>query len=223
MRQKPQVLIVDHFSTFTHNLAQLFYIAGAEVSVVRTDMEIGEISKKRPSHLILSPGPGHPAEANLFFQAIELWQNKIPILGVCLGMQALAMHLGLKVEQAMRQMHGKTSFVHHSGQGLFANLRNEHTQVQVMRYHSLIPQWPTEMPFSLQEHLLNRVPIGNLRVTACSVHKGLPEIMAIESVTDGAPLVGVQFHPESFYPVQNETPFHLGTGKRLAENFLSMS
>lgn len=212
------VLIIDHFSSFTHLLAHLFLSEGAQVKVVRTDVSFDDIKQYRPTHIVLSPGPGHPCDAQMFFQAVAHWGGSIPILGVCLGMQAIAIVGGLTVSRNVRMMHGKTSPIQHSGVGLFADVD---PSIAVMRYHSLIPQWPTAQcaAFECVEY---GHQVGGLQVTAFSMHKDDVEIMAIQLVHQGAPVVGVQFHPESYYPVMNSVPFYDSYGKRMVQNFLAM-
>lgn len=213
------VLIIDHFSSFTHLLAHLFLSEGAQVKVVRTDVSFDDIKQHHPTHIVLSPGPGHPCDAQVFFKALAHWGGSIPILGVCLGMQAIAIVGGLTVSRNVRMMHGKTSQIQHSGVGLFSDVD---PSISVMRYHSLIPQWPSTQHGTALECVEYGHQVGGLKVTAYSMHEDVAEIMAIQLVHQGAPVVGVQFHPESYYPVMNSVPFYDSYGKRMVQNFLAM-
>src|SRR3989344_7372386 len=110
----PSVLVFDHFDSFTYNLVQYVQERGSEVRVVRTDALFSAIADIKPDRLILSSGPGHPKDATLFMQALNAWAGQIPILGVCLGHQAIALHAGAAITRNYRQMHGKTSLIRHS-------------------------------------------------------------------------------------------------------------
>ncbi|MEK7097392.1 MAG: aminodeoxychorismate/anthranilate synthase component II [Patescibacteria group bacterium] len=188
---KRKILIVDHFDSFTYNLQQYVGELESDVVVARTNVPFAELKMVCPTHLILSPGPGHPGEVECFSRAIEFWESKIPILGVCLGHQALALAVGAKIERNHLIMHGKESFAHHNGQGIFKGLKNPLT---VMRYHSLVAN---------KESCEKK----GLEVTAWT-DEG--EIMGIRYRKN--PLVnGIQFHPESLFTEE---------GKRLLMNFL---
>jgi anthranilate synthase/aminodeoxychorismate synthase-like glutamine amidotransferase len=191
---KPRVLLVDNYDSFTHNLYQLLCMASAEVRVERNDaITLAEIEAWAPSHIVISPGPGHPErERDLGIGRSVLRQcaGRIPILGVCLGHQALAHVAGGRVVRAPEPKHGKTDVVLHGGEGLFAGLPSPLT---VMRYHSLVVE-EASLP-------------ATLRVTArtpCGVVMGLQHA--------SMPLAGVQFHPES-----------IGTpdGPAIVDNFLT--
>lgn len=190
-----RVLLVDNYDSFTHNLYQLLGEAGARVTVVRNDaVDVDGVRGLDPTHVVLSPGPGHPGKARDFGicgELIECLAPTIPTLGVCLGHQGIAHRLGGRVVPAGRIMHGKVDTISHDGLGLFAGLP---ASVQVMRYHSLCVERASLPPA--------------LRVTAES-----PDgtVMAIAHET--WPLVGVQFHPESI-----GTP----AGRDLLDNFLAM-
>jgi anthranilate synthase component II len=189
------VLLIDNYDSFTHNLYQLFGELGAEVVVHRNDaIEAEDVAALAPSHIILSPGPGHPRNERDFGvcrAVVERFGPSTPLLGVCLGHQGIVHELGGDVVRAPAIVHGKTSRIRHDGAGLFAGIEQG---VEVMRYHSFIVE-PDTLP-----------PV--LRVTA-TTEDGL--IMGVEHTE--WPMVGVQFHPES-----------IGTpcGPQLAQNFLSM-
>ncbi|MFP5501090.1 MAG: anthranilate synthase component II [Candidatus Sericytochromatia bacterium] len=172
----PRLLLIDNYDSFTYNLAQFLGELGAEVTVVRNDaITVEAIAELAPDGLVLSPGPGHPEAAGVTMDVLAKLAGKIPVLGVCLGHQALAHAFGAAVVRAGRVMHGKTSPVHHDGQGLFAGMPSPFT---AGRYHSLIVD-----KASLPEALL---------VTAETAEG---EVMGLAHRT--LPLYGLQFHPES--------------------------
>lgn len=189
-----RVLIIDNYDSFTHNLYQLIGGLGADVVVHRNDrVSLAAIEAYAPTHLVLSPGPGHPQvprDVGICPEVIAHFGPTTPLLGVCLGHQAIAHTLGGKVDRAPQIVHGKMDGVTHDGQGLFAQLPSP---LEVMRYHSL----------TIVE---DGLPAA-LRVTA---RTGDGVVMAIRHTH--WPMVGVQFHPES-----------IGTprGAALLENFLS--
>ncbi len=171
------ILLVDNYDSFTYNLAQAFGELGAEVRVARNDaITVEEIADARPTHLVISPGPGTPDDAGISLAAIDAFAGTIPILGVCLGHQAIGQHFGGRVVRAPRVMHGKTSPVLHDGNGLFEGAPRP---MIAARYHSLIVDRPS-LP-------------SCLAVTAATAEG---EIMALSHRT--LPIWGVQFHPESF-------------------------
>jgi anthranilate synthase/aminodeoxychorismate synthase-like glutamine amidotransferase len=173
---KPKLLLIDNYDSFTYNLVQAFMVLGADVHVVRNDqITIDEALRLAPSHLCISPGPGTPQDAGVSMAMIETFAGKIPVLGVCLGHQSLVEVFGGKVVRAGRLMHGKTSFVHHDGRGIFAGLPQP---FEAGRYHSLIAE-PASIP----------------NVLEISARTAEGEIMGVrhrEWVVEG-----VQFHPES--------------------------
>jgi anthranilate synthase/aminodeoxychorismate synthase-like glutamine amidotransferase len=171
------LLVIDNYDSFTYNLVQYLGEMGQEVRVVRNDeLPAGEIAGLAPSHIVISPGPCTPNEAGISLEVIKTYAGKIPILGVCLGHQAIGQAFGGKVVRAARVMHGKTSQISHDGKGLFTGLPNP---FQATRYHSL---------------LIERASVpAVLDVTAETAEK---EIMAVRHKT--LPVEGVQFHPESF-------------------------
>jgi anthranilate synthase/aminodeoxychorismate synthase-like glutamine amidotransferase len=171
------LLVIDNYDSFTYNLVQYLGEMGEEVRVVRNDeLPASAIAALAPSHIVISPGPCTPNEAGISLEVIKAYAGKIPILGVCLGHQAIGQAFGGKVVRAARVMHGKTSLISHDGQGLFTGLPNP---FEATRYHSL---------------LIERASVpDSLDVTAETTEK---EIMAVRHKT--LPVEGVQFHPESF-------------------------
>jgi anthranilate synthase/aminodeoxychorismate synthase-like glutamine amidotransferase len=170
------ILLLDNYDSFVYNLARYVRELGEEPLVVRNDaVSLDEIEALAPSHIIVSPGPCTPTEAGISVSAIRRFGASTPILGVCLGHQAIGTAYGAEVVRARRPMHGKTSRIHHDGEGLFADVPSPFTAT---RYHSLVIA-PDSLPSAL-------------RVTATSDDG---EIMGVAHRTD--PVVGVQFHPES--------------------------
>jgi len=171
------LLVIDNYDSFTYNLVQYLSEIGQEVRVVRNDeIPAADIAGLAPSHIVISPGPCTPNEAGISLEVIKTYAGKIPILGVCLGHQAIGQAFGGKVVRAARVMHGKTSQISHDGQGVFTGLPNP---FEATRYHSLLIE-RSSVPDSLD-------------VTAETAEK---EIMAVRHKT--LPVEGVQFHPESF-------------------------
>ncbi|HEY6475906.1 MAG TPA: aminodeoxychorismate/anthranilate synthase component II [Polyangia bacterium] len=171
------LLVIDNYDSFTYNLVQYLGEMGQEVRVVRNDeIAVAEIAALAPSHIVISPGPCTPNEAGISLEVIRTYAGRIPILGVCLGHQAIGQAFGGKVVRAARVMHGKTSPISHDGKGLFTGLPNP---FEATRYHSLLIE-RSSVPDSLD-------------VTAETAEK---EIMAVRHKT--LPVEGVQFHPESF-------------------------
>ena len=171
-----KLLMIDNYDSFTYNLVQYFGELGAEVLVHRND-EIGlaDIEAFKPSHLVVSPGPCSPAEAGISVAAIQHFAGKLPILGVCLGHQSIGAAFGGRIVRAQQLMHGKTSVIHTSQQGVFADLPKDFT---VNRYHSLAIE-RSSCP-------------AELEITAWTDDG---EIMGVRHRS--LPIEGVQFHPES--------------------------
>lgn len=170
------ILLIDNYDSFVFNLARYVAELGYEYQVVRNDqITLDEIAARAPTHIILSPGPCSPNEAGISLSLITRFLATIPILGVCLGHQAIGQACGGKVVRAANPKHGKSSLVHHDGKGLFQDLPNP---FKVARYHSLIVE--------------NDSLPACLKVTARTAEN---EIMAIEH--QDYPVFGVQFHPES--------------------------
>ena len=171
------LLVIDNYDSFTYNLVQYLSELTPEVRVIRNDeLPAAEIAGLAPSHIVISPGPCTPNEAGISLEVIKTYAGKIPILGVCLGHQAIGQAFGGKVIRAPRVMHGKTSPIFHDGKGLFTGLPNP---FEATRYHSLVIE-KTSVP-------------ADLEVTARTADE---EIMAVRHRS--LPVEGVQFHPESF-------------------------
>jgi anthranilate synthase component II len=168
------ILLVDNYDSFTYNLAHLFGELGADVVVRRNDTLDGEAAARlAPSHLVISPGPGRPADAGATLEIVLRLSPTTPTLGVCLGHQAIVEAFGGEIGAARELVHGKAYTVSHDGRGLFAGLPD---QLEVGRYHSLAA---TEVP-------------GDLEISATAKDG---EIMAVRH--RALPVDGVQFHPES--------------------------
>lgn len=189
------LLMIDNYDSFTFNLVQYFQRLGQEVLVKRNDeITIEEIEQLAPQYLVISPGPCSPNEAGISLAVIKHFSGKLPILGVCLGHQAIAQVYGAEVIRAKRVMHGKTSSITHTGEDLFSQLNQPLT---VTRYHSLlIESLPAD--FILDAYFDD--PVHGREIMAIH-HKNLP-------------IYGVQFHPESILTEQ---------GLELLGNFLSCS
>lgn len=188
------LLMIDNYDSFTFNLVQYFEELGQDILVKRNDeITIEQIEALAPTHLIISPGPCTPNQAGISLAAIEHFAGKMPILGVCLGHQAIAQAFGVDVIRAKRVMHGKTSLIEHHQQGLFLQLARP---LQVTRYHSL---------------LINQVPSGfRLDAWYDDPIYGF-EIMAMSNAK--LRIYSVQFHPESILTQQ---------GHELLDNFLRL-
>ena len=133
---KPRVLLLDNYDSFTYNLEQALRMLGAQVQVIRNDkITVSEAASLDLSHLVISPGPGRPADAGVSMAMLDYFMERLPVLGVCLGHQAMAEVLGGRVVYAPRLMHGKASGVQHDGEGVFRGLPNP---MEAARYHSLI-------------------------------------------------------------------------------------
>jgi anthranilate synthase component 2 len=175
------LLMIDNYDSFTYNLVQYLGELGEDVRVVRNDeLSVEQIRKLAPEKIVISPGPCTPNEAGVSLELIEKLAGSVPILGVCLGHQAIGQAFGGKVIRARAIMHGKTSPIHHTGVGVFAGLPNP---FEATRYHSLIVEKST-LPAALE-------------ITAWTQHAdgSVDEIMGLRHRT--LPIEGVQFHPES--------------------------
>lgn len=180
------LLLIDNYDSFTWNLVQYFGALGSEVVVRRNDeITLEGIAALAPDQLVISPGPCTPNEAGISLEAIRHFAGQLPILGVCLGHQSLAQVFGARVVRARRVMHGKTSSIRHTGEGVFRGLADPLT---VTRYHSLVVEWDS-LPDALA-------------VTAWSLdEEGRPdEIMGLRH--QSLNIEGVQFHPESILSQQ---------------------
>jgi len=173
------ILLVDNYDSFTYNLVQRLgeIDPSVDLRVVRNDqITLEQIESAQPTHLIISPGPCTPVQAGISNDVVTRFAARIPLLGVCLGHQCIGHALGAKVVRADRIMHGKTSWIHHDGRGIYRGLSNP---FEATRYHSLIIQ-PGTLP-------------DELEVVAWTDQD---EIMGVRHKR--YPLEGVQFHPESF-------------------------
>lgn len=188
------ILLIDNYDSFTYNLVQYFAELGEQVLVRRNDeISLTQIAAIRPSSLVISPGPCSPDQAGISLAAIEHFAGQMPILGVCLGHQAIAQVFGAKVVRARAVMHGKNSLIKHRQRDLFQGLNNP---LSVTRYHSLIVE---------QESLPDELSIEAW--TAADE----AEIMALSHKK--LRLYGVQFHPEAILTEQ---------GHQLLQNFLTL-
>ena len=187
------ILMIDNYDSFTYNLVQYFGELGVEMKVFRNDaITLDEIKRLAPERIVISPGPSTPEHAGVSVEAIKAFAGKVPLLGVCLGHQAIGHAFGGKIVRAKTLMHGKTSKIRHNGDGLFKGLSNPFVAT---RYHSLVIEKATSPDC--------------LEVIATSEDDN--EIMAVRHKT--LAVWGVQFHPESILTVE---------GKRILENFIHL-
>ncbi len=187
------ILVIDNYDSFTYNLVQYIQEMGQEVKVFRNDaITPSGIEQQKPTHLVISPGPGDPTSAGISVEAIRRFAGKLPILGVCLGHQSLGYAYGGNVVRAERLMHGKTSPILHDGKTIFSKVPQPFTAT---RYHSL---------------LVERSSLPECLEVSAWTKEG--EIMGLRHKTIPA-LEGVQFHPESILTEE---------GKKLLANFLSL-
>ena len=174
------LLMIDNYDSFTYNLVQYFGELGEDVRVQRNDqISVADIEAMRPDRIVISPGPCTPTEAGISVPVIEAFAGRIPLLGVCLGHQSIGQAFGGKIVHAKQLMHGKTSPIHHGGQGVFRGLPNPFTAT---RYHSLVIE-----RVSLPECLEITAWTDDGEIMGVR-HTGLPFETRME---------GVQFHPES--------------------------
>jgi len=189
------ILVIDNYDSFTYNLVQFLGELGEDPVVQRNDaITVDEIGELAPRAIVLSPGPCTPREAGVTVETIRRWGASIPILGVCLGHQAIGEAYGGVVVRADRVMHGKTSLVHHQGTGVFAGLPSP---LEVMRYHSLIVERDT-LPECLEVVAVSGDDPREIHGVKHREH----------------PVYGVQFHPESVMTQH---------GKDLLKNFLELA
>lgn len=189
------ILMIDNYDSFTYNLVQYCGELGQAVDVRRNDaVSVTDIEALKPDYIIVSPGPCTPDDAGISMAVVRHFAGRIPLLGVCLGHQSMAQAFGGRIVHAREVMHGKTSPIHHTGQGIFADLDNPFTAT---RYHSLVAE----------RHSLPEC----FAITAWTELEdgAVDEIMAIEHKTQS--LYGVQFHPESILTA---------CGHRLLANFI---
>ena len=191
------LLMIDNYDSFTFNLVQYFAELGEDVRVVRNDeIDLAGIEALQPERLVLSPGPCSPAEAGICVPAIRHFMGKLPLLGVCLGHQAMGAALGGRVIRAQVQMHGKASVIRNDGKGVYEGLP---TQFSVIRYHSLAIERAT-LP-------------AELEVTSTSDDGEIMGVRHVGLAGGPAPMEGVQFHPESILSEH---------GHAMLRNFLRM-
>ena len=177
------ILVIDNYDSFTYNLVQYLGELGAELRVVRNDaVDADGVAALAPERIVISPGPGTPDDAGVSLSLIRRFGERTPILGVCLGHQAIGQAFGGTVARAKAQMHGKTSDIRHDGRGVFAGLSNPLTAT---RYHSLV--------------ILPHTVPGDLEATAWAEDG---EIMGVRHRR--WPVEGVQFHPESILTVEGK-------------------
>ena len=175
------LLMIDNYDSFTFNLVQYFGELGQEVTVVRNDaLDVAGIEKLSPERIVISPGPGRPDDAGVSLGVIAQLGARIPILGVCLGHQALGQAFGARIVRAERIMHGKTSMVRHAGVGVFAGLPDP---FEATRYHSLVVE-KNSLPAELEVTAWTQNDDGGVEAIMGLRHKSLR-------------VEGVQFHPES--------------------------
>lgn len=187
------ILLIDNYDSFSYNVYQLIGSIDPDIKVIRNDeLSVNEILALSPSHIIISPGPGRPCDAGVCEDVIRAAAGKIPILGICLGHQAICETFGAKITYAKQLMHGKKSVITFDGSPIFEGLNSG---LEVARYHSLAAS---------DENF----PADTLKITARTSDG---EIMAVEHKEH--PVFGLQFHPESIL-TQN--------GKKVVENFLKI-
>jgi anthranilate synthase/aminodeoxychorismate synthase-like glutamine amidotransferase len=187
------VLVIDNYDSFTYNLVQYLGELGARIVVRRNDeASMDALRALEPARVVISPGPGRPEQAGMSLEVIKTFGQRMPVLGVCLGHQAIGLAFGGQVVRAPLPIHGKTSTVEHNSAGVFAGIS---TAFQAGRYHSLVVA-EQELP-------------GDLEITARTREDGL--VMGLRHRT--LRIHGVQFHPESV--LTNE-------GRRILRNFLEM-
>jgi anthranilate synthase component II len=192
------LLMIDNYDSFTFNLVQYFGELGQDVRVFRNDeITLEGIAQQKPQTLVLSPGPCSPAEAGICVDAIRHFKGKLPILGVCLGHQALGAALGGHIVRAKTQMHGKADVIAHDGQGVYRDLPQG---FKVIRYHSLVIERAT-LP-------------AELEITSTSADDEIMGVRHRELAASATPMEGVQYHPESILTEH---------GHALLRNFLRMA
>ncbi len=170
------ILIIDNYDSFVYNIARYVESTGHETQVIRNDkITINQIENLKPSHIIISPGPGEPKSAGISIDLIKYFYTKLPVLGICLGHQAIGYAFGSNIIKAKHPMHGKASFIYHNNNYIFNKLKSP---ISCGRYHSLIID-------AINDN-------SELEVIASSIEN---EIMAIKHKI--YPTFGVQFHPES--------------------------
>ncbi len=189
------LLVIDNYDSFTYNLVQYLGELGESIEVRRNDqLSVSDVEELAPDAIVISPGPGTPSDAGITVNLIRRCGSSTPILGVCLGHQAIGEAYGARVVRASKLMHGKTSRISHTGEGIFEGLPSP---LEVMRYHSLVIE-PSSVP-------------AELEVIATAVDD-TSEVHAVRHKTH--PVWGVQFHPESVLT---------SGGRGLLRNFLKLA
>lgn len=193
MRKHEKLLLIDNYDSFTYNIVQYLGELGTETTVWRNDkFAMSDVEELAPEAIVISPGPGTPAQAGNTMEVIRRFGSRIPILGVCLGHQAIAQVYGGSVVPAGQVMHGRTSAVQHDGSGIFTGIPSP---VTVTRYHSLVTE---DIP-------------DELSVNAWTEDDGQRVVMGLRHREH--PVWGVQFHPESILSEQ---------GREMLDNFLAL-
>lgn len=178
------ILIIDNYDSFTYNLVQLIGQHTVEFEVVRNDkISVAEVAKKKPDGIVISPGPGRPENAGICVELIRSVGKEIPILGVCLGHQAIGYAFGGTITHAPQLMHGKTSMIHHWGSGIFKNVPEP---FEATRYHSLV---------------IDKQTLPKEFTITASTEDGV--IMGVKH--NKFPIEGIQFHPESILTTAGPT------------------
>lgn len=186
------IVVIDNYDSFVYNLVQYIGEFDKDIKVFRNDkITADEISRLKPSHIVISPGPCTPNEAGISIEVVRKFSGKVPILGVCLGHQSIVQAFGGRIIRARELMHGKTSMIHHDGRTIYKGLKNP---FEATRYHSLIAE-------------KNSLP----RCFEISAETEDGVIMGVRMKKSAAPVEGVQFHPESILTVE---------GKKLIKNFV---
>jgi anthranilate synthase component 2 len=191
------LLVIDNYDSFTYNLVQFLGELGADPRVVRNDdVDVTALEGLAPSHLVVSPGPCTPREAGVSIEAVRRIGQTVPVLGVCLGHQAIGEAFGGRTIRASQVMHGKTTRIRHTGEGIFRGLP---TPLEVTRYHSLVTD-PSVLPDRLEPVAWSPAAGGGGEEIQAMRHRDFP-------------IWGVQFHPESIFSKE---------GKTLLRNFLAL-
>ena len=191
------LLMIDNYDSFTYNVVQYLGELGADMEVVRNDqVEVADIAELAPEKIVISPGPCTPNEAGISMAVIEEYAGKLPLLGICLGHQSIGQVFGGKVVRARKVMHGKTSAIHHRGEGVFAGLSQP---FEATRYHSLVVERDS-LPDCLEITAWTQNEAGEVDEIMGLRHRELP-------------VEGVQFHPESVLTAH---------GHDLLRNFLEL-
>ena len=188
------IVLIDNYDSFTFNLAHLLRASGEEVRTFRCDtVSVNEVLEQNPRRIVISPGPGQPNDRGIAVELIRRATGLVPVLGVCLGHQAIAVAFGGRLVPAPNLVHGKASIVQHDGKGVF---RDAPDAIEVMRYHSLV---------------VDRSTLPEVLEVSAWLDDGT--VMAFRHKT--APVTGIQFHPESFLTPEGPTQVHVfleGTG-----------